>query len=408
MKLLTSKNTYSASNNTLRISDDMGKVEAISYGWWRYAATDSVGNVIFNFTTYSPSTTGHQRDVRSEIRSLEISVSLELFHTRQGVGGHIYDDDDIRRVIGSEIDGVKREISELIGKIKTKGSWRRKNNQRRHFIRLLLYKVADLRNYKNNYIGKKKIPSRREKPSRRNLLLVEACFGQYFTNHKGKLDRNAIRDFAAENYGIGVRLSPSEDHNYLAIREFFGLKNSFNYARILGYRHLQDVNSMMPAEGTVERLQLEKWCKRMNINKKTLNNFLLDKLHTYQINKINRKEYSPAEPKTFPIPERLKKLAPKVKGLRLIENDVQLRREGRKQGHCIGSNHYIKQCLLDGDIPLNYKGYTFLLSSDLSLIECSGKHNAPVPSDIIKELGEVCRSPRLTLDHEDEGYMVTA
>jgi hypothetical protein len=74
--------------------------------------------------------------------------------------------------------------------------------------------------------------------------------------------------------------------------------------------------------------------------------------------------------------------------LELIKTDKELRAEGRRQGHCIGSKMYMDK-MHRGYHALNYKGYTFFLTPDAQLIETHGKHNSRTPLQIENELRQI-------------------
>lgn len=91
MKLLVTKNQYKQSNASLSVSDDMHRVEAYSYGWWRFVDTDAAGNVVFNSHRYSVSTGGHQRDVEGILDRLGIRVALWLSRSPRSLCGRSRD-----------------------------------------------------------------------------------------------------------------------------------------------------------------------------------------------------------------------------------------------------------------------------------------------------------------------------
>ena len=70
MKYYKKLQVYKASNNVL----DLVNKKAWSYNWWLYLRqyTNSKGEtlLVFNCTTYSPSTSGHQSKSRRVLRTL--------------------------------------------------------------------------------------------------------------------------------------------------------------------------------------------------------------------------------------------------------------------------------------------------------------------------------------------------
>lgn len=79
MKKLKTKNIYKASNVTF----DADKIEAFSYGWWRFVAVID-GKVHFNRYKYSYSTARHQSRVLSLMEHLGIGVAV-WHNTREGL-----------------------------------------------------------------------------------------------------------------------------------------------------------------------------------------------------------------------------------------------------------------------------------------------------------------------------------
>ena len=80
MKLKTTENIYAQENCTLRVSSDLSSIEAFSYKWWRFVWRDSAGNVVFNDTAYSASTSKHQWQVKSILRRLGVPVTVTLYN----------------------------------------------------------------------------------------------------------------------------------------------------------------------------------------------------------------------------------------------------------------------------------------------------------------------------------------
>ena len=101
-------------------------------------------------------------------------------------------------------------------------------------------------------------------------------------------------------------------------------------------------------------------------------------------NKVNRKNYEPKEPQALMVNPKLQEIEG-TEHLQVIKTDRELRLEGRKQHHCIGSRHYIEKALR-GYNAVNYKGYTFFFSPTLTLLETSGKYNSRTPEVIKNEL----------------------
>lgn len=372
MKLQTSKNLYIASNCSLYVSDDLKTIKAYSYGWWKFVAIDSVGNIIFNNTTYSSSTSGHQSNIGYQLRQLGIKDSLVLNHTRESLC-------NIHKALNSEIKGIKYEIKKLIKAIKTKGSWRKTNAERRESIKSYLYKIKDLRNIRDNYIDKKPIPEKQKPLSYFKEDGGYNGFERYFLKPNGKLNSNGLLDFLNKNSRWN-RAPESIDR----LKELFSMTSNHSVEPILLYRFSNDLNNMLPLKDSQEYTQLTAWLKRMAIDKNNLTPMTLDKIHAYLINKTNRKEYVPSEPTALPVHPTLLKLQG-TKHLKLIKTDRDLKREGREQSHCIGSKMYMDK-MLRGYQALRFKEHTFFLTPDLKLVEAHGKHNKYTPKHIQDEL----------------------
>ena len=140
MKLLSSKNTYTASNCKLVVSDDLTQVSAFSYSWWQFVVTDSVGNVFFNDATYSNTTRKHQEDVSCVLSELGVKQCLVLQNTTENMTS----DEGIREAIESEIQGIHGLIQGLEQAIAKRGSWKRTNAERAESIKAKGYEIKDL------------------------------------------------------------------------------------------------------------------------------------------------------------------------------------------------------------------------------------------------------------------------
>lgn len=73
MQYLKTKNVYKASN----VIFDNNKLEAYSYGWWRFVECID-GKLVFNSFAYSNSTIKHQWKVRHLLTSLGIAIDFEI------------------------------------------------------------------------------------------------------------------------------------------------------------------------------------------------------------------------------------------------------------------------------------------------------------------------------------------
>lgn len=387
MKLLVTKNQYKSSNCELNISENMQEISAYSYDWWKFVATDKVGNIIFNDSTYSVSTSGHQGDVNNKLRELGLKPHLRLHRVIDNLG-------NLKIAINTEIKEIKKEITELNRLINKKGTHRVKNSERKQTIAELEFQIKDLINFRDNYLDKKIYPIKKSKndysrsedywddDDKKEIIKQLDSYKKYFLKPNGKLQANEYNDFI--NYKKDV--SDYAPNSLEKLKLLLNLdQKSIQIA--LAYRHIADVENMIPDQDTIEFQKLQKFAIKHEINRDSLNLFKLDKLHTKQINDLNRKVYVKKEEVPFPVNEKLIQAESKCeKGeLSVIKLPSQLRGEGRKQGHCIGSKHYIDQCH-QGKQALNFKGYTYLLNNDLSVYETHGKYNCNTPDSVTEEL----------------------
>lgn len=401
MKLLTTKNEYVASNCSLEVDETCSKVWAWSYGWWNFVATDSVGNIFLNASHYSISTSGHQRKVRSILRRLGIRVDFTIDNTTSAFSSHGYgDDDSIKAVLNASIKSYRRSIRELIKEIRRKGSKRKKNAKRREAIRSIWYEVKDTRRIRDEYVGKKRIPHKRKsikdwlvsdlyKRTKLGLsvYMVRIINGykRYFKKQNGKVQVNELTSFL-NKLGHWYAAPKSIDR----IRVLFELKSADSIEPILLYSFADDLERMLPSVDSKAYLELKAYMKRMRITRETLTTLALDKIHTYLINKQNRRTYSPKEAEVLPASPEILRLEG-TPHLKLIKTDQDLRREGREQSHCIGSKHYL-ELARRGYQALRYKGYTFFLSPSLDIVQTNGRHNSCTPLSIQHELLTLIKS----------------
>lgn len=374
MKLLSSKNTYTASNCKLVVSDDLTQVSAFSYSWWQFVVTDSVGNVFFNNSTYSNTTRKHQEDVSCVLSELGVKQCLVLQNTTENMTS----DEGIREAIESEIQCIYGLIQGLEQAIAKRGSWKRTNAERAESIKAKGYEIKDLERIVK-LVGKSLIPV--AKPKIDHDVYLRSSMGRWakwFQKPNGKIkDHDLARHCTDTHHDAPETIS--------GVKELFGVKGNEPIDWLLGFKFIKDLDPMIPEVDSTEYTQLVRWAKRYDSHPR--NALLLAKLHGYLINKQNRKDHIPKEPVEFPVHEVLTRIEATPK-LRLIKTDQQLRAEGRTQSHCIGAKHYVEDCL-SGYQALNFKGYTFLLEPDLRLAETHGRHNTTTPETIQSELMEL-------------------
>jgi hypothetical protein len=311
-------------------------------------------------------------------------------------------DSSIKSCILSEIDRHREEIVSLIEAIRKKGSWKKVNKQRRSAIKKHLTKIKTLRSIKNDYIGKRKIPTK--KLSFRDLCHAKdpaGNFRHFFLNSKGRFNKHGYTSFLRRStynctyyfdsyYRSWSHKPRHEEWSIDKIKDLLNLKATDSIDPILLYAFSKDLNGMIPEKDSKEHVQLIKWLKRREISRDNLNTLNLDKIHTYLTNKVNRKNYIPSEPTYFRLSKDLLKLDG-IEHLKLIKTDKDLRAEGRKQSHCIGSKPYMDKCK-NGYQALNYKGHTFFLDPKNQILEAHGSCNRHTPFELRLELQTLIKS----------------
>ena len=136
MKYYKRLKEYKASNVSLTIEP---KLKAYSYGWWLFVVRYK-GLVIFNNTTYSSSTSRHQRKVRRVLDDLNIKIDIQLNNTRRSFGKSYgfyapeppSDGDYVKAAIKDEIIRIgliNKNLADLIQKPRTRKSTNKKRAQ---------------------------------------------------------------------------------------------------------------------------------------------------------------------------------------------------------------------------------------------------------------------------------------
>ena len=392
MKLLITQNEYGCGKNKLEISPDCKKIVATSYGWWKYVYVDSVGNVIYNNSTYSNTTSKHQGETSSTLRKLGINIQLELNHTTSNLN-HA---ENVVEALNSEISWYEENNLELKELTLKKGTRKSKNEERKNQIKSQEFEIKDLINFRDNYLNKKLYPVKNNllekweypifdenceysKRDKKEYFAAMESYKKYFLKDNGVLNTQDYNTVIKSFTRYDRSLAPDSLDKLIAI-----LGNvKPNLIEILSYSELTGLINMMPEETHVDFKDFKKKALRIFENHdKIMNRYFLDKLHQVLVNKINKKDYSPREPQNLPIPEKIKSI--QHKDLTLIRTDRELRAEGKRQGHCIGN--YVKECFETGKFALNFKGYTFMLNSNCKLVETKGRYNAQTPETIKNEL----------------------
>ena len=132
MKYYKKLKEYKASNVSLTIEP---KLEAYSYNWWLFVVRYK-GLVIFNNTTYSSSTGGHQYKVRRVLEELNIKIDIELNNTFKSFGEfkehRPSDGDYVKAALESEIKNIElinKNLADLIKKPRTRKTTNEKRAQ---------------------------------------------------------------------------------------------------------------------------------------------------------------------------------------------------------------------------------------------------------------------------------------
>jgi len=355
MKLLITQNIYRGSNNELQVSGDLKRVSAYSYDWWKYITTDSVGNVIFNDTSYSVSTSKHQRDAFYKLLELGIKPALVLRNTIKSVK-------DYESAIMDEINSLEAKCNKMLRAITSKGTHTSKNLERINDIDSRVSRILELKRFLDEFLDKKPYEARKFKPTSKNHSIERDLWCRL------------------TNWRINQALE-----RYDKLPEAFkrwGIKCCKLDAAI--YPFTKDVAGMLESLDPRDKKLRGKVQKLMAAQ----NTLALDKLHTYLVNKANRKVYTPVNRN-----EEVYNINPRLKGredLRPIVNRYQLRAEGRRQSHCIGSHGaYHDRIVSNQNQAFNFKGYTFYTTYDLKVIAAHGAHNRPVPGSVYKELEKI-------------------
>lgn len=414
MKLLITKNTYAEAKNSLEVSKDLKTVNAWSYEWWQYVKTDDAGNVIFNDSTYSVTTSGHQSSARRKLQELGITVNLWLHNTKRG----LQHGTGPLEAINSEIKAVEDKIEELKELIAKKGTRKTKNEERKIEIKESEYRIKDLINFRDNYLDKKIYPvsnkknleqelikkkeeeltfyknqdydilliKREEREHYKNMLTLNK-YKNYFLKDNKVLDVNSWNLFLSVS-GLNEYSLKAPPKNLDALKELFKINLKPFHVEILSYVHLDDTLKMIQVELDHDNKAFINKAKRiLEDHSGIINRLVVDKLHQILVNKMNKKTYTSRPRIVTPLAIPSKLLTIQHEKLKLIKTDIELKQEGKKQSHCIGSKHYIEDCITGRNCAVNFKGYTFLLhASSLQVVQTSGRFNSQTPIEVKNEL----------------------
>ena len=137
MKYFTRLKKYKASN----VEFDCETQTAWSYDWWCFYKVYK-GITVFNNTTYSPSTCGHQSKVK---RLLNYNYDVTLNHTTENMT-------NMELALKDNIKGLKYEIRDLIKTIKKPRTQKKKNEERKVFIAGHIKEIYQLRSLLNKVV----------------------------------------------------------------------------------------------------------------------------------------------------------------------------------------------------------------------------------------------------------------
>lgn len=132
LKYFKRADVYKNSTGTNKVS--LTKKEAYSYDWWKYY-TLYKGLTIFNNANYSSATNKHQSET---LRLLDYKTDLMLYNTSESLG-------DIEKALQDEVTLLRKNVIELISKIKAPRTRAATNDKRRVEIKQHLGKIYNIR-----------------------------------------------------------------------------------------------------------------------------------------------------------------------------------------------------------------------------------------------------------------------
>lgn len=396
MKLAVLKSEYKCGNLTLSISPDYKRIVAYSYDWC-FVHTDAVGNVFVNTERCSNTTSKHQGYARRELADLGIQYTTISGHTRsfggsgfrwysEGIGG-------VKGCVRASIKSLIKEARGLKNETKRKGTHKAKNARRLERAKDLYYRARDLRRILLKYVDKAPIPMPKvSMPDAETVSLWE----NWYRKGNGKVNTNGLREFFNR-----YRVWHNPPESIERIKVLLGVKGNESIDFILAYRHVTDTERMIPDQDSAEYKAFQRWVKRIGDHPRNV--LLMDKLHTFQINRINSaersKNYTPREPVKLNVHPNVAALKG-IDGLRILDTDTALRGEGRRQSHCIGGETYQRLCREGGYTAVNYKGYTFLIDPHLGIDQTHGRFNSHTPHEVRVELYELINGERKAVPNE--------
>lgn len=128
MRFLKTKNQYKASNFLYEVD---GK-KSWSYNWWLFSI-EIDGKLLFNNTHYSITTSAHQSKAHKLI-GYTTPKYYSFHHTKTSLS-------NLEQAFKDELEGIKKEIKDLVYLINKKGTRKAKNEQRKLDITYYLKKI---------------------------------------------------------------------------------------------------------------------------------------------------------------------------------------------------------------------------------------------------------------------------
>ncbi len=131
MRFMKRTNSYKASNFQFFVDTK----KSMSYDWWLFS-TIYKGKLIFNNVFYSQSTCGHQSKA---LRLLDYKCDLTLRFTKENLT-------NVESTLEHEVLATKKEIQDLINKIRTPRTRKTTNAQRKVQITEYIAHITSIRN----------------------------------------------------------------------------------------------------------------------------------------------------------------------------------------------------------------------------------------------------------------------
>lgn len=395
MQLQITKDRYKSTNNIIDVNPETLAVSAKSYDWWNYIWTDSVGNIVFNYSKYSKTTSRHQDEANSILSRLNLKVSVYLYNITSNYNF-------ASSAIKDEIEKLKKKIKGIDDEINRKGSHKRKNFERNAEIKSIEYIIKDLNRFLADGLNKKLMRIEETRPhwqySEEYKETLKPHLAHLFLNHKGKIDVNALNEFVKKNrVPVGYNNDTARfSCPYTKLTELLSLKKT-DIRRVICYGFSLDLERQLPEFGSDQWQKLVKFCDRKNINRETFNNYKLDMIHTWLTNAQNRIDLGPSEPRqeeTFQYPQWVYAIKPDEKHTwKILDTPRKLRQEGKSQHHCIGGSNYIDHCRRDS-MAFHLDGFTFFTDRVGNIKQTHGKYNADTPDNIETLFQELINAER--------------